>query len=343
MWISIAFMYLGAVIGAGFASGREAWQYFGVFGDLGYFGTLIEMALFVIFGVFMVVIAQKEKTADIGEIILPFNNKRWSRLLGTTVGLINYSALVALSAAGGAMFEQRFGIHPAAGGALIVFLVLLTVLGDFDRIFHVFRVIMPFLFAFIVGTALYAGFTLEKVPAPEGAVKPSVLSGVWYLSAVIYASYNLLVTIPINAKSALRAKSLKQAVAGVSVGGVCLALMGMILLRMLLLDPVFSESMSLPILGYAGRISPLMENLISIALLTAIYSSATSCYYGFTTRFKEGPNKKKLVIFFAVLGFFLGLVGFKSLITYMYPLEGYFGMAVLILITIHFFRVIKRR
>ena len=103
MWISIAFMYLGAVIGAGFASGREAWQYFGVFGDLGYFGTLIEMALFVIFGVFMVVIAQKEKTADIGEIILPFKNKRWSRLLGTTVGLINYSALVALSAAGGAI------------------------------------------------------------------------------------------------------------------------------------------------------------------------------------------------------------------------------------------------
>lgn len=343
MWISIALMYLGAVIGAGFASGREAWQFFGVFGRTGYFGAMIEMALFVIYGIFMVVIARKENTADIGDMILPFHHPKISRFLGTAVGVFNYCALVALSAAGGAMFQQMFGIHPSVGAALIVILVVLTVLGDFDRIMQVFRVVMPFLFTFIVATALYAGFALEKVPAPAGGIKPSALSGTWFLSAVIYASYNLLVTIPINGKSALRARSIWHAVAGVSTGGVLLALMGIVLLRMLLLDPAFSEDLSLPILGYAGRISPAVEVLVSAALLAAIYSSSTSCYYGFTTRFKNDGNKKKKIILYAAAAFVMSLVGFKNLVSYMYPLAGYYGIAVLVMIAIHFIRVCRRK
>ena len=37
-FLSIAFMYVGAIMGAGFASGREIWQFFGVFGKSGYLG-----------------------------------------------------------------------------------------------------------------------------------------------------------------------------------------------------------------------------------------------------------------------------------------------------------------
>ena len=39
--INIAMMYLGAILGAGFASGRECWQFFGVFGRKGYFGAVL--------------------------------------------------------------------------------------------------------------------------------------------------------------------------------------------------------------------------------------------------------------------------------------------------------------
>ncbi|MBF1151117.1 MAG: hypothetical protein HXL83_06845, partial [[Eubacterium] sulci] len=49
-FISIGFMFIGAVMGAGFASGREAWQYFGIFGEQAYFGVAIEAFLFVAVG-----------------------------------------------------------------------------------------------------------------------------------------------------------------------------------------------------------------------------------------------------------------------------------------------------
>ena len=47
----IAMIYVGSIIGAGFASGREIWQYFGVFGKTGIVGLFIAGCLFVIFGI----------------------------------------------------------------------------------------------------------------------------------------------------------------------------------------------------------------------------------------------------------------------------------------------------
>ena len=38
-WIEIISLYIGVIMGAGFASGRECWQFFGVFGNKGYYGA----------------------------------------------------------------------------------------------------------------------------------------------------------------------------------------------------------------------------------------------------------------------------------------------------------------
>ena len=60
-FISIGFMFIGAVMGAGFASGREAWQYFGIFGEQAYFGVAIEAFLFVAVGLMTSYIAIKKR------------------------------------------------------------------------------------------------------------------------------------------------------------------------------------------------------------------------------------------------------------------------------------------
>lgn len=39
--LNVALMFVGAIMGAGFASGRELWQFFGVFGIRGKIGVLL--------------------------------------------------------------------------------------------------------------------------------------------------------------------------------------------------------------------------------------------------------------------------------------------------------------
>ena len=49
--LNIALVYVGTIMGAGFASGREIWQFFGVFGNKGYIGVGFVGILFIIIGI----------------------------------------------------------------------------------------------------------------------------------------------------------------------------------------------------------------------------------------------------------------------------------------------------
>ena len=68
-FFGVAIMYVGTIMGAGFASGREIWQFFGVFGERAYIGIALIAILFVIFGLMTAYIARKLNTNDMGRII----------------------------------------------------------------------------------------------------------------------------------------------------------------------------------------------------------------------------------------------------------------------------------
>ncbi len=49
-WVKIASIYVGTVIGAGFASGREIIDFFGIYGLKGILGMIIAGILFSLIG-----------------------------------------------------------------------------------------------------------------------------------------------------------------------------------------------------------------------------------------------------------------------------------------------------
>lgn len=217
-FISIGFMFIGAVMGAGFASGREAWQYFGIFGEQAYFGVAIEAFLFVAVGLMTSYIAIKKETTDIGKIIIPFESKFLETLIGNIVSIFVFSAAISMSAAGGSLLNQLFGIHRAVGGAIIVLLSFFTVIGDFERILGVFKYIMPILLCMVVALSLYIGFSYKTPANLNIETKPSLMASSWPIAAAIYVSYNVMATIPFVSQSALRAKSKKHALIGSFMG-----------------------------------------------------------------------------------------------------------------------------
>lgn len=340
-FITIALLYLGTVMGAGFASGRECWQYFGVFGNRGYLGLIIETALFVGIGLMTAFLARRLNTADLSKILLPSGHERTEKLFGLAVGVLIYCGTISMTAAGGSLLYQRFGLPKAVGGFFIALLVIITVIGGFERVAGVFKIIMPFLFIIVVGLAIYVGITFDAVPYADVEPDVSSLAPVWPLGAVVYVTYNIMGTIPINSQSALSAAGPGHAYAGVAAGGLLLATIGFVLLRALLKDPELSQSLDLPMLGLAGKISPMAGRVFFLVLFFAIYSAATSCFYGFSTRFGEKKQNSK-IIFFSLLAFFLGMLGFKNMVKYIYPAMGYFGLLIIILMTVRTVHELKR-
>lgn len=338
---AIAMIYVGSIIGAGFASGREIWQYFGVFGKMGIIGLLLAGCLFIIFGIMLVYIGRKINSNDMGKVILPFENKTAASALGYVLAVVIFVPLVTMSAAGGAFVSQQFGIHRAIGGFAIVVMVILTVLGNFERISRVFNWLMPILVFVVAGGSLYIILFHTSNNSTDYFAKPSPLAPNWYLSALVYLAYNFIGTIPMMSKAGMQGYNMKTVIRGAALGGFILFMMALSLNLALTKDPEFADSLDLPMLGMVGRVSHVFNFIYSLVLFFAIYSAATSTFYGVTTKIKDGKYKNWIIIVLAIIGFFLGLAGFRQIVAIVFPVIGIIGFLIIFMIIINFFRVYK--
>ncbi|MGN0710596.1 MAG: hypothetical protein ACI4LO_02460 [Anaerovoracaceae bacterium] len=339
---NIAFMYVGAIMGAGFASGREIWQFFGVFGSKAYIGIVVIGIMFMLIGLMTSKIARTLDTNDMGKIIVPGGNKKLTEFMGYFMAVILFTVLISMSAAGGALFHQQFGLSRVLGGALIVAFVILTVIGGFDRVSGVFRFVMPVLMVIVVSTCLMVIFMDLPQSGIEAEPVVSPLTPNWFISAMVYISYNVLSLVPIAGNASRHAKSEKQAVIGVLFGSGFLGLLAMILGIALFSDPGFSQTMDMPMLAYSAKIAGPLNVIYTCVMLFAIYATATSNFYGFTTKIKDGKHKNIIIIAVAWIGFALGLMGFKNVIAYVFPLEGFIGFAIIAMIAVNFYLTVFR-
>ena len=342
-WIEITSLYIGVIMGAGFASGRECWQFFGVFGRRGYLGAMASTLCFVLLACMLTYIARSKGTADLGRLISPFDNTLIDGIIGWVLAVIYYSMIIAMTAAGGSLLNQQFGISKVVGGIIIAILCIVTVLGDFERVSKVFRLMVPVLFAIGIITIL---LTIRADFPQSGATdgyQPGRMSPNWPVSALVFMAYNTLGMITMSGNSAVNAKDSKNAYAGAVTGTLCLGALTILLLKALLTDMAFSSSLDLPMLGFAVRLSPVLSIIYAVILYGAVYSTGASTYYGFSTKLKPGDHKKWIIVCGAAVGFLLGLTGFKNLVEFLYPAQGYIGILFIGLIIINFVRELTRK
>jgi uncharacterized membrane protein YkvI len=337
-FIEITSLYIAVIMGAGFASGRECWQFFGVFGRKGYYGAFFSTICFVVLACMLTYIARSKGTADLGRLISPFENRYIDSVIGWVLGIIYYSMIIAMTAAGGSLLNQQFGISKVFGGLVIAVLCIVTVLGDFERVSKVFRLLVPVLFVTGIVTII---LTIRMDFGQSGAVSgyvPGRMSPNWPVSALVFMAYNTLGMITMAGSCAVNARDSKNAYSGAVLGTLCLGGLTLLLLRALLTDMAFSASLDLPMLGFSARISPVLNMIYAVVLYGAVYSTGATTYYGFSTRLKNDRLKKYIIIGGAAAGFLLGLTGFKRLVEFLYPAQGYIGILFILLIIINFFR-----
>lgn len=339
-FISVAAMYVGVLMGAGFSSGRETWQFFGLFGSKAYLGVIIAAIGFALIIFMISYLALHLNTQDMGKIVCFTDSHAMSEAFGYFMAACLFSVIISMTAAGGAFLNQQFGIHTAIGGGIIAVLVAVTVLGDYDRISRLFRYTTPVLFVVVLVCAILVVTSDIKQSGAVTGFKASELAPTWMTAAPLYVAYNMIGLIPMGAASARNAKSPSHATWGSILGGILLGGLMLLLVVALQKDMAFTDSLDLPMLGYSLRISPLLNVVYGVMLFFAIYTAATSVFYGFTTKIKDGPRKKYIILTAIFIGYLLGLLGFKKIVAYMNPLEGYLGLIVIFMITVNFIKTI---
>jgi len=339
----IAAVYIGTVVGAGFATGQEVLQFFTSFGLGGIWGILLSTALFMLFGVIIMELGRSLNATSHLEIVQASGGKLFASAMDILILVFLFASLTAMLAGTGAMFQEQLGLTGLLGNVVMAILTAMTVLTGVGGVLSAISAIVPFLLASVVGISLY---TITQTPPDLTAVitnsgNPLLLS--WPTAAILYASYNIIMSISVLGP--LGAASEKKTVLrGGMLGGLGLGLAALMIDLALSGNVLEARSLEIPMSLLAARISPLVRLLYSLVLIAEIYTTAVGALFGISARL-TGFSKKRapvLVIGVTVPAFFASLPGFSNLVKYLYPLQGYAGIVLLAALAYGYLRARRR-
>jgi uncharacterized membrane protein YkvI len=337
----VAGTYIGTIVGAGFASGQEIFQFFVSFGIWGVAGLITITVLFIYFGYIIMELGWKLDASS----HLPIVAKVGGRILGSfsdmVITFFLFGALTAMIAGSGALFHQEFGLHPMLGSFFMALITVITVLGGFNSIINSISTIAPFL----VLSALFVSiFTILSAPSLTGidtrSIEKPVMLRNWLWSAILYISYNIVPSISILGPLGRETQNRKIIRKGAIIGGLGLGIGATSIFMTLFINAETVKNLEVPMIMIARRISPVVQVLYSVVLLAEIYTSAVGDLYGFASRICNMKTKKAtfVILICSVTAFLASLAGFSNLVRYLYPSVGYCGVLTLICLIYHRFK-----
>lgn len=325
----IAAAYIGTIVGAGFASGQEVLQFFGLFGIFGLFGVLLTTFLFSVFGYTIMKVAKDIKAPSHLPVIKKVSGAKIGYLIDIVITAFLYGALVTMAAGMGAIFTQEFGLAGTIGSLALLLITLITVLFGINGVLSTLSVLVPILMLSVLTISIFSlynnwGNFIANLSwtLPAAAPVPS-----WFLSAIIYTSYNIIVAVAVLAPLGVLADE-KKMKSGSILSGIGLGLGAGVITLAILANIPQVLNVEIPMLLIAGQISPIFRIVYIMALIAGVYTTAVACLYGFAARV-TGPEAQgfpTIVIGASIMAFFLSRFGFSSLVSILFPAVGYAGL-----------------
>lgn len=239
---------------------------------------------------------------------------------------------VLISGAGATLFEY-YGINRYIGSALMAVVVLCAYLIGFERLVKVISSIGPLIIIFSLTVGLITIFRdFDKFPyvaSYEALLSESSSSPHWLISGILYLSLNMLSGSTYFVQLGISAESRKDAKYGALLGAGAFGIAVAIVSSAILLNGSNASSMAIPVLYLAKKISYVFGAVFSVALILGIFSASSAMMWSICSKFKRGGKKGNQIfaVGIAVFTFILGCFSFSGLISVLYPMVGYAGLA----------------
>ncbi len=332
--------FIGVVVGAGFASGQEALQYFVAFGNMGLWGVLLASALMIITGVAILQLGSyfqaNEHTAVYDKISGPIV----SRVLdwGTLATL--FSIGFVMFAGGGSTISQQFeGVPIWVGGAVMLVLVLLVGLLDVNKVSNVIGAITPFIIVFVV---LATGYTIIVTDVDWSSANEFAVNNVesplnnWWTAALNYTGLNVMCAVSMSIVISGNILDNRAVGVGGLIGGFFyLLLLALLVLSLYMVAPDVHEE-DLPVLMLIHNVNPALGYFMTFIIYGMVFNTAIGMFYAMGKRLTRNKPKLFYPVYAGacVVGFILSFIGFKQLVSSVYPVLGWIGLLMIAVMVI---------
>ena len=328
----VIFVIIGAIIGAGFASGEEIYLFFYRFGMNGIYGLIISTLIMgaVTYKTFLIVLEKNIKTyKEFLEVTL--KNKRVAYITNIIINTFLLSTFVIMISGFGAYFEQEFGISHILGSILLSGSCFLVILNNIKGVTKVSSIVVPLLiFCIIIISIVNIGqidfsSTLKKLNSE------SENSFWWLLQSILYCSYNMIVIIPVLVNLRKYIKSKRQITVISTLVAIAIFILAMSVFLLLTNINGNFKDLQMPAVYAISSVFPQFRILYGIVILFAIFTTAISDGVNFLENTVK--NKKyfpQLAAAMCIIGVLISNIGFSNLVEILFPLFGYFGIVQII-------------
>lgn len=333
-WIKIASIYIGTVIGAGFASGREIIEFFGIYGLKGVLGMIIAGILFALVGGLLLLKVHKNQIKSFNELIHTIFGEKLGFIIDTIIGFSLYTGFSIMISGSGAIFEEELGLSYNIGIICMAIFSFIVFLFSLEGLSFINTVLVPLLIIGIIFTAIYIntreGYNFSNVEGVSLSGKGNFLS-----SAFLYVGSNSLIILVVFSSLFPLIKDKKTAILGGTIGGFILGILGMAILSTTLIYYNEVLNLNIPMLKICSHIGQRYRKVYAVILWIAMFTTALANGFGFMERIKS-KNKIFITALFCLSAIPLARLGFSNLVGVLYPVFGFIGFMIMGTVLIKF-------
>lgn len=331
--IKVACIYATSIIGAGFASGQEIMQFFSVYRSGGFYGIALAGALFAITGSIVLVKVCNERIRNFEEFLFPVFGWRIGWVIDIAVIIFMLCLFCIMTAGSGSVMSDTLGIPFKFASLLTGVICTALIMTNIKGIVMFNTIVTPFLIAGIILTG-FAIIFYGDAETFQAAGYFRRITDNWFFSSLLYVSYNSVLAIVVMCSLLPYLKTRRTAVAGGIAGGVMLCFAALVIHAAInLFYPLVFEK-ELPILTILKSFESRAGGVYSIILWLAMMTSAVTAGFCFAERIsmKMKINSRIVTLVLCIAAVPLSTLGFSRLISAIYPVFGYLGLFMILVI-----------
>ncbi|MCY1037668.1 hypothetical protein OWI77_02375 [Staphylococcus nepalensis] len=332
--IIVAFAFVGVVVGAGFATGQEIFQFFTSNGKFSVFGVFITGFIITIGGVFVLNTGYRLRSHNHTEPIKFYLPRTVAAIFDIILTLFLFALAMIMTAGGVSTLHESFGIPYAISSLILVLIILATLFLKFDRLITVLGMVTPFLVIIVTIIAIYYFTTgsFDFNSANQYANNDNRTDKWWWFDAINYGSLQIAAAFSFLSVMGGRLKYEKSTIYGGILGGAIVTFLLLMLNLGMVTEFTNITDVALPSLLLANHISPIIGTFMAIIMILVIYNTVVGLMYAFASRFTEPYQRNYyiLIIIMAIVTFATTFIGFIELIGKVFPVMGIFGFILLI-------------
>lgn len=326
--------YVGTVVGAGFASGQEIFQFFGRYGLWAIVTIPASGVLFAWLGYRALMLGSQLRATSYREFTAHLFGREIARWVDAALLVMLFGVSVAMVAGAGELFRQQLGLSFQIGAVVSLCAAWWTIVRGMRGLLRANAVIVPIMITFLVWAAARTALTDGWRPVVQTALALShrVPVGGAIVSTIIYAAMNIGLAAGVLVPLGSAVEDLRVLRRGATFGALGLVVMQAAVIYVLLSHYPAILTYPIPMAYATTQFGHVVGVLFVFVLWAEIYTTLVGDIYAITApvahRWRRSPG--------LVAGVFLGAayacsqIGFTNLIKYGYTAFGWVSLLLLI-------------